>query len=467
MDQLGTRLIQSGNLTEQQLESALRRQLLHGGRIGENLLALGHLAHEEVERIFNQSPTPPISIDDSGLDITLISELVLKHLLFTGELKMVEIAERVKLPLYIVDSALEILRQHNYVEFNGDAGDSSSADTGLITDTGKNRASELMDLCRYVGPAPVNLSSYQEMVELQTVMSIMVSEESVRQAFSHLVIDPRVIEKIGPALSSGRAIFLYGPPGNGKSTIAETVGRLLSDSIYIPYAITVGGQIITVFDPVCHVPVDNPTPLPDRDQRWVRIKRPVVITGGELILPMLDLDFNPVSRYYEASLQMKANNGIFIIDDFGRQQIEPHQLLNRWTVPLDRGIDFMTLQTGMKFSIPFNMLVIFATNIEPAKLVDEAFLRRIPYKIKIDQPGEEDFCSIFSKVCAANGIDFSREAYNYLLEEYYGKTGTSFNACHPRDIIEHIVRNARYFHRKTELTPASIDEAWSSYFVEE
>jgi hypothetical protein len=213
--------------------------------------------------------------------------------------------------------------------------------------------------------------------------------------------------------------------------------------------------------------VDDPTAPPDRDHRWVLVKRPVVITGGELVLRMLDLDFNPISKYYEASLQLKANNGLFIIDDFGRQQIEPHQLLNRWIVPLDRGVDFMTLHTGMKFSIPFNMQVIFATNIEPAKLVDEAFLRRIPYKIKIDQPCEEDFCTIFKKVCASNDIDFNKGAYNYLLEEYYGKTGVSFNACHPRDIIEHIVVNSRYYHRKPELTPASIDEAWSSYFVED
>jgi hypothetical protein len=212
--------------------------------------------------------------------------------------------------------------------------------------------------------------------------------------------------------------------------------------------------------------VDHGAPPQDIDRRWVHVRRPVVITGGELVMRMLDLDFNPIAKYYEASLQLKANNGLFIIDDFGRQLIEPHQLLNRWIVPLDRGIDFMTLHTGMKFSIPFNMLVIFATNIEPAKLVDDAFLRRIPYKIKIDQPSKAQFSDIFKRVCAANDIPFDEAAYNYLLEEYYGKTGIGFNACHPRDLIDHIVVNSRYHHHKPTLTRESIDAAWSCYFVE-
>ena len=217
-----------------------------------------------------------------------------------------------------------------------------------------------------------------------------------------------------------------------------------SDMVYVPYAIDVGGQIISVYDPVNHVPV-VPALLPDGvDQRWVLVRRPVVMVGGELTLKMLDLDFNPISKYYEASLQMKANNGIFIVDDFGRQLIEPRSILNRWIVPLDRHIDFMTLHTGMQFVIPFDMLVIFATNINPAELLDEAFLRRIRYKIKIDHPTEEEFEKIFKRVCETNGIRFEREVFHYLMHDCYKKRGVTLNACHPRDLIDHIIDNARY-----------------------
>lgn len=466
MDQLGNRLLKSGIVTEEQLENALNRQKQHGGRLGENIIALGYLSETDINLFFKRHPSPPLTVADTGLDLGPISELVLKHALFLGDFRMVDIAERVKLPIPVVERALEVLRRDKYVEIKGGTGYAATTYTFKVTEAGKSYGNELLDICRYVGPAPVTIAAYQEMVELQTIKSIVVQEESVTKAFSHLVMKDHILKKIGPAMSAGRAVFLYGPPGNGKTTIAETVGRLLSDDIYIPYAITVGGQIITVYDPVNHINADQGPPATDIDRRWVHVKRPVVITGGELVMRMLDLDFNPIAKYYEASLQLKANNGLFIIDDFGRQLIEPHQLLNRWIVPLDRGIDFMTLHTGMKFSIPFNMLVIFATNIEPAKLVDEAFLRRIPYKIKIDQPSEEQFTDIFKRVCASNDIPFDKKTYTYLLEEYYGKTGIAFNACHPRDIIDHIVVNSRYYHHKPELTKESIDAAWSSYFVE-
>jgi predicted ATPase with chaperone activity len=274
-----------------------------------------------------------------------------------------------------------------------------------------------------------------------------------------------VLKRLGPAISSGKSMFIYGPPGNGKTAIAETISRLLPDTIYIPYALTVGGEIITVFDPVNHIPVlsDDEGSV---DRRWIQVKRPVVITGGELTLRMLDLDFNPISKYYEASLQMKANNGIFIADDFGRQQIEPQNFLNRWIVPLDRRIDFMTLHTGMKFSIPFDMLIIFSTNIEPKQLVDEAFLRRIPYKIKIDHPSEREYEAIFRMLCKIHDIEFNLESFNYLMDNYYRKDNIKLNACHPRDIIEQIIVSARYYRRPPALTKEAIHDAWTNYFVE-
>jgi predicted ATPase with chaperone activity len=303
------------------------------------------------------------------------------------------------------------------------------------------------------------------MVEIQTIKQIVVSEESVRNAFDHLVISEKQLRRIGPAISSGKAIFLYGPPGNGKTTIAEAIGKVLPETVYMPFSIIVGGQIISVFDSVNHIPVKAEEKGDAIDGRWLLVKRPVIMTGGELTLRMLDLDFNPISKFYEAPLQMKANNGLFIVDDFGRQQINPQNLLNRWIVPLERRSDFMTLHTGMKFEIPFDQLVIFSTNIEPAKLVDEAFLRRIRYKIKVDHPSEEEYGKIFGKVCESNGIEFRAEMLDYLMKNYYGRLGVKLNACHPRDLIDQIIDNAHYYNHAPELTRESLEDAWENYFV--
>jgi predicted ATPase with chaperone activity len=406
-----------------------------------------------------------MNIADTDLDTAFIVDLLIKHIISMGDFKIADLAERAKLSMSVVEQAMETLRRDKFVEVKGGTGYAAVTYTFKITEQGKNRAAELLDLCRYVGPAPVSLSDYRLMVETQTIKSAIVSEESVKAAFSHLVLNETVLRRLGPAISSGKAMFIYGPPGNGKTAIAETIGRLVPDAIYVPYALTVGGEIITVFDPVNHSPV--PAEVDEAvDKRWILVKRPVVITGGELTLRMLDLDFNHIAKYYEASLQMKANNGIFIADDFGRQQVEPQNFLNRWIVPLDRRIDFMTLHTGMKFSIPFDMLTIFSTNLEPKQLVDEAFLRRIPYKIKIDHPSEREYETIFRKLCCDNELDFNEETFNYLMSNYYRKNSVKLNACHPRDIIEQVIVNARYYRQPPRMTKEAIQEAWSNYFVE-
>jgi predicted ATPase with chaperone activity len=263
---------------------------------------------------------------------------------------------------------------------------------------------------------------------------------------------------------------MYGPPGNGKTTLAERIGKILPGAIFMPYSIIVGGQIIIIFDPVNHTPAPGVSKQAGNgqaaDQRWVRVRRPVVTTGGELTLKTLDLEFNSIAKYYEAPLQMKANNGLFIVDDFGRQQIDPQQLLNRWIVNLDRKIDFMSLHTGMKFEIPFDQLVIFSTNLEPKTLVDEAFLRRIRYKIKIDHPTEAEFEQIFRKVCESNDVRFRKEIFEYLLNNYYKRYGVPLNACHPRDIVAQVVDLSRYYKHPPELTEETIKHAWENYFVE-
>jgi predicted ATPase with chaperone activity len=317
-----------------------------------------------------------------------------------------------------------------------------------------------------VGPAPVTLEQYTSLVERQTIKQIVVNEGTVKMAFSHLVIEEEILERLGPAVSSGKAMFVYGPPGNGKTTIAETIGRVLPGAVYMPYALIVGGQIIRIYDSVTHTVVQNEASQDSLDQRCVLVKRPVVMTGGELTLRMLDLEFNAISKYYEAPLQMKANNGLFIIDDFGRQQIDAPSLLNRWIVPLERRTDFMTLSTGMKFDIPFDQLVIFSTNIEPRRLVDEAFLRRIRYKIKIDHPSEKAFEAIFRKVCKANGIEFVDAVFNHLLDQYYKRLDVKLNACHPRDIIDHIIDDAHFYNHPPQLSDEGIKLAWNNYFVD-
>jgi predicted ATPase with chaperone activity len=463
---LGQKLLKAKIVTEDQLEKAVERQRLQGGRLGHNLVVLGFVSSDELNTFFQKYPAVPTTVEETGLDISFIADLILKHIVFMGEFKIADIAERVKLPNSIVDNALDVLRREKFIEVKGAAEFTRATYNFTITGNGKNRATELLDICRYVGPAPVCLDEYKKMVELQTIKNIIVSEETVKNAFSHLILSEKLLRRLGPAISAGKAMFIYGPAGNGKTTIAETIGKTLPGYVYIPHSIIVGGQIISVFDPVSHILNGAEKTTEHTDQRWVLIKRPVIMTGGELTLKTLDLDFNPISKFYEASLQMKANNGLFIVDDLGRQQMDPQNLLNRWIVPLERRTDFMTLHTGMKFDIPFDQIVIFATNIEPKYLVDEAFLRRIRYKIKIDHPTEDEYEAIFKKVCAANAIVFRRDIMDYLIKHYYKKFEVKFNACHPRDIIDHVIDDAHYYNRTAQLSRESVDIAWENYFVE-
>lgn len=462
---LGQKLLKANIITEEQLQKAIERQRFHGARIGHNLVALGFIKPEELNTFLEAYPSASKTIEQTGLDLSFITDLVMKHILFMGEFRLSDISENIKLPISILDAAIEALRREKFIEIKGATDYAKSTYNFTITGQGKNRAAELLEICRYVGPAPVPLDEYKRMVELQTIRNIVVSEEVVKKAFSYLILSERLLKRLGPAISSGRAIFIYGPSGNGKTTIAETIGNILPGTVYIPYSMIVGGQIISIFDPVNHIPSQDDKGANNVDKRWICIKRPVVMTGGELTLRTLDLDFNAISKFYEASLQLKANNGLFIVDDFGRQQMDPQSLLNRWIVPLERGTDFMTLHTGMKFDVPFDQLVIFATNIEPKKLVDEAFLRRIRYKIKINHPTEEEYEAIFKKICASNEIEFKKNVFELILKNYK-RLNVKLNACHPRDLIEHVVDDAHYYNHTPQLTAESVINAWENYFVD-
>lgn len=462
----GQKLVTEQVISEKQLEAALARQQLHGGRLGHNLVTLGHLSQEELGAFFRPHPPPPKDVADTGLSATFLAALVLKHCNVLGEFSLRELAQRVRLPARIVNEILETLRHDRFLEVKGAAGYTKSTYTFAITTTGQYRAAELMEICRYLGPVPVLLDEYVRMVEMQTIRNIVVDSETLRAAFADITLENGLLACLGPAVSSGKAIFLYGPPGNGKTTVAETLGKTLPGTVYLPHAIQVDGQIITVFDGTSHVPAPPEKEEDEVDQRWLLVQRPVILAGGELRLDMLELEFNTLTKFYEAPLQMKANNGLFIIDDFGRQLIEPQNLLNRWIAPLDRRQDFLTLHTGLKFSIPFDQLTIFSTNLKPKDLVDEAFLRRIRYKIKIDHPSAQGYEAIFQKVCEANGVEFDQEVFDYLKNNYYAKLGVRFNSCHPRDLIDQIIDNAHYFNHPARLTTKDIDMAWKNYFVE-
>jgi len=443
----GERLIQKNRITEEQLQKALERQRLQGGRLGHNMVALGYVSEEDIDSFFRVHPEIPETVEDTGLEFSFIVDLVMKHALNMGEFTIPALGARIKLPNPLVDEAIERLRKNRMVSVIGADGLSKLSYRLTLTDVGIKRASDLLDVCRYSGPAPVPFDKYRSMVEIQTIKSILVDPESVKNAFSDIIVSERILSRLGPAISSGKELFLYGPSGNGKTTIAETIGSVLPGTIYMPYAVMAEGEIITIYDRSNHVSVE-----PEH--------------GANAVDQSLDIDFNPISKFYEAPLQMKANNGLFIVDDFGRQQVDPQTLLNRWIVPLERRIDFITFHTGMKIEVPFDQLVVFSTNLEPRHLVDEAFLRRIRYKINIDHPELSEYREIFQRVCDANGIAFDSEVFDYLIESFYHQKNVKLNSCHCRDLLESIIDDAHYLGVKPELTRKTISDAWESYFVE-
>lgn len=415
----------------------------------------------------------PRSIEETGLHIGFLSDLVLKTIYYAGEYSAQQISEQTHLPFVgVLEPVLDFLKREELVGITGSVGFGERGYRYTISQKGVVRVREALERSQYVGPAPVPLETYQKVVMAQALDNVRVGPEDVRRALAHIVITPEMAERIGPAVNSARSLFLYGPPGNGKTTVASAIPSMIRGDIYVPYAINVGMTVIKVFDSHNHqIVAEEETPgtsgLRDRrrDRRWVKIKRPMVIVGGELTMESLDLIFDPISKTYEAPFQMKANGGVFLIDDFGRQQMRPKDLLNRWIVPLESRVDFLTLETGMKIEIPFRLLIVFSTNLDPKDLVDDAFLRRIRHKLEVGNPSDREFHEIFKRVCQHRRIEYDQQAFVYLLKEYYLKPKRELKSCHPRDILDQIIDIANYRGIRPALTKELIDQACQAYFV--
>ena len=455
---IGELLLSKGIISEAQLNKVLHQQKIAGGRLGDNLVALGYISRGELEAILQEPPPVAKTVAATGLDQNFILNGLLRTIYISALQTIPELSEQIKLTRGVVEELLTFAKKESLVEIRGPSEKNYNIMRYALTNLGKERASEAMRLCEYIGPAPIPLEVYQTQIQKQTITNEVVSVEKLRKAMAHLVLSDEISRRLGPASNSGRAILIYGAAGNGKTSIAEALVSAFEQPVYIPYAIEADGQIIKIFDPSVHTPhstgdssnVDGGDshsmflPHLEYDPRWVRCKRPYVITGGELTLDMLDLDFDVHSKYYEAPLQMKATGGIFVIDDFGRQRVRPHELLNRWIFPLERKIDYLTLHTGKKFALLFDQLVIFATNFPPEELMDPAQLRRVHYKMKIDPPTVDEFKEIFQRICDSYGLEFSEETMAYLLNTFYIKHKVPFAGFHPKFIAEHVIAACNY-----------------------
>jgi len=420
----------------------------------------------------------PKSVEDTELTMGFLADLTLKLAYYKSDMSSTEIAFELCLPFVgVMEGVLDFLKREELVEISGSKGFGERGYQWVITGRGIERALQALDRDQYIGPAPVPLERYNDMVLRQTMGNLKVTPDDVQKALSHLVLSAELINRIGPAVNSGRSMFLYGPPGNGKTVIAQSIIRMLKGTVYIPYTVIVDGQIIRVFDEMNHQRIEAPQADAQRketntkgigriDRRWVKIRRPEILVGGELTMQSLDLIYDPVSKTYEAPFQMKANNGLFVIDDFGRQAMRPQDLLNRWIMPLELRNDYLTLQTGKKIEIPFDQLIVFSTNLDPRQLVDDAFLRRIRHKLKIDYPDEKTYYLILQRECAARNIDLSPEAFVYLMQRYYLAENRNLRACHPRDILDQINDIAVYMGIRPALSKQLIDAACDSYFAE-
>ena len=471
--QLGDMLIARGLVTAADVEAALARQVSEGGRLGENLIAMGRVTADQIAMVVNSAPAIPTSVADTGISDRNLLYLLLKFMHVEACETILQLADRMKLPRRLVQQLIEEATHQRFIGATGATSDLALSTHYALTEPGRIAAREAIDQSVYLGPAPVSLAAYQEQVEKQRITNEMLEEKTLRDGFDGLIVPDHMFRRLLPAINAGRSVLLYGPPGNGKTTLSTRIAALFKDIVYIPYAVEVAGQIIKVFDVQIHKPVQPESAAQPAtalglhretfDQRWVACSRPVVMTGGEMTLDMLDLQFNPDARFYDAPLHVKALNGMMLIDDFGRQKFPPNDLLNRWIVPMENQIDFMKLNTGASFTLPFDVLLIFSTNLQPSDLMDAAFLRRIQYKIKLFDPTVAEYRKIFNGVAKARGLTLSDTVFDYVVEKL-----TRFGLANyqPRFICDHVVETCKSFKFAPVLTEELAAEALANLYVD-
>ncbi len=419
------------------------------------------------------NPRPLSSLEDTGLSKLNVVDLVLKVLYSGGDLTGRQISDILRLPFSnVLDSVIDFLKREKLVDIAGTGGIGEVSYRYIISSKGVEKAQEAMARSQYAGAAPVPLETYIEAMYAQNTQKRVVRREDMMRVMENLIVSEEMLDQIGPAANSGTSIFLYGPPGNGKTTLSERIGRvILGEDMWIPYAIDVDGQVIQIYDSVNHELAEDQHPVKYgtgmvQDPRWVRIKRPIIVVGGELTLAGLDLTYDEINKFYEAPYQVKANGGMFLIDDFGRQQVRPTDLLNRWIVPLEKGIDYLTLNNGRKIEMPFNVMIVFSTNMDPKDLVDDAFLRRIKYKIEVGNPTYEQFRALFELMCKIKKVPFDQQVLAYLLKKWYIDMNRDLRFVHPRDLLSQLIDIAAYLGVPARMTKDLIDRAAASYFVD-
>jgi predicted ATPase with chaperone activity len=418
-------------------------------------------------------PPVPDSLEDSGIPLSIVEHLVLKYLYFRGELVGRDLANLLGFPFSLIDNLLENFKRQHYVGVKKSLGMGNSSGVFILTESGRNLARECLENNQYAGPAPVPLYQYTEVVARQKLTDNWLSPDLLQKAFRHLVVEPDILAQIGPAVNASKSFLIYGQPGNGKTALAESLFRVESEPIYMPYAVEHQGNIIQIYDPIYHQKIENEESVltalsteARHDGRWFKCKRPFIITGGELTLEMLDLSFNKHSKVYDAPFQLKANNGIYLIDDFGRQKATPAEILNRWIVPMERHIDYLSFQAGGKMTVPFEAFLIFSTNLRPDNLGDEAFLRRIQYKMFLRSPKAPEFIQILKRYCESKNIELPPGLAESFVQRHYIEGGHRFRRCHPRDVVSHAVDILNFERRPMVLSEEVLTRAFHSCFVE-
>ena len=471
---IGNFLVAKGAASARDIDRAINHQKLNGGRLGDSLVALGILTKEQIDEVLSDAPQIPTTAAGTGIDPVLLLELALKGMYSENIETASHLSRVMKLSNTVIEQILRAATDRKLVETLAAASATNTRSEIRLTLTraGREWASDALNRGQYFGPAPVPLKDYQSRIEHQRITNEVVSRTKLESAFSGLAMPERFLNRLGPAVNSGSAILIYGPAGNGKTTIAEIVGKVFDNVIYVPYCVEINGEIMKVFDPTVHKVVDD---TPDTsgtstlrrsriDPRWVACYRPTVVTGGELTVEMLDLKFNPIAKFYEAPLHIKALNGVFLIDDFGRQRAKPEEILNRWIVPLNSRVDYLTLHTGKTAMVPFDEIVIFSTNLHPDDLIDPAFQRRISYKLETVEPSEDLFCRVFVSIAKKHNLALTDDIYQQVLDGIR-RNNAPLAYFQPKFIVEQVLASCKFEGIKPQFTANNIDDALANLFV--